>query len=437
MTASLRLIRIEAKRSPAIWLVPVIIAVSWWLLSFQSWVDFLWRSTNELLQVSTVSFAAPAMAGAAAWVAGRDRRRGVEDLLATTPRSVTRRQLALWAATSFWGLLAYGLFAAYMLGSTARLATADGIALLPIATVIAAILAHTAWGQFIGGLIPSRFTAPVVAIGALGIQQFAASRQVQVGDFFYTSTWFNQLAAHSDSTWWTTALYATLAAAGLVIIGVRAQPGFLNIAILVVTFALIAGSVVMIWGNYPQINSDTPEVLNNFGRPLSWSYTPFPEICDGAPVTVCTTQDMKPILAKGVRTANELAAPLMGLPGAPLRVEQDRIGYSVGPGRSTALLFDGYAADLVANPDTLVDGNPSHESQIAIRDWLLLRTGQNMCEYIDPNPPTLPFNTGWSTSETCAATERFMALPEAEQRAWLEAHYIALRAGELTLDDLP
>jgi hypothetical protein len=36
-----------------------------------------------------------------------------------------------------------------------------------------------------------------------------------------------------------------------------------------------------------------------------------------------------------------------------------------------------------------------------------------------------------------AAREQFAALPENEQRVWLEANWDALRAGELTLEDLP
>jgi len=36
-----------------------------------------------------------------------------------------------------------------------------------------------------------------------------------------------------------------------------------------------------------------------------------------------------------------------------------------------------------------------------------------------------------------ASAERFSMLPAQEQRAWLEANWDALRAGELTLEDLP
>ncbi len=40
-------------------------------------------------------------------------------------------------------------------------------------------------------------------------------------------------------------------------------------------------------------------------------------------------------------------------------------------------------------------------------------------------------------AEMNAAAERFAALSSDEQRAWLEANLDALRAGDLTLEDLP
>ena len=86
MNATLGLFNIETRRNAAIWFVPIITGVAWWLLDSQSWTPFLWDSTNRLLQESFIPFAAPAIAGVAAWMAGRDRRRGIDDLLNSTAR---------------------------------------------------------------------------------------------------------------------------------------------------------------------------------------------------------------------------------------------------------------------------------------------------------------------------------------------------------------
>jgi hypothetical protein len=36
-----------------------------------------------------------------------------------------------------------------------------------------------------------------------------------------------------------------------------------------------------------------------------------------------------------------------------------------------------------------------------------------------------------------AAVDRFAALPEAERRAWLEANWVTLRAGDIMLGQMP
>ena len=81
------------------------------------------------------------------------------------------------------------------------------------------------------------------------------------------------------------------------------------------------------------------------------------------------------------------------------------------------------------------DRRIENDAQHAISVWLLTRIGSHtMCGMsIDP----LDRGMGFPSAAACDAGERFAALPEVEQRAWLEAHYADLRAGTLTLVDLP
>lgn len=64
--------------------------------------------------------------------------------------------------------------------------------------------------------------------------------------------------------------------------------------------------------------------------------------------------------------------------------------------------------------------------------WLLEQTG------IEPAPLT-SFQSGSDVAqpEIDEAINRFAALEAGEQREWLEQHFADLRAGWLTLDDLP
>src|SRR5207302_3163622 len=64
-------------------------------------------------------YAGPFLAGAAVLMAGRERRRGMDDLLATTPLPAWTRQATTWAATTIWSLLAYLVVAVVIIGITA------------------------------------------------------------------------------------------------------------------------------------------------------------------------------------------------------------------------------------------------------------------------------------------------------------------------------
>lgn len=456
MTSTLRLFGIEARRNAALWFVPIIVAVAWWMLDSQGWTTFLWDSTNRLLRNVVVPFAGPAMAGIAAWMAGRDQRRGIGDLLSTTPYSATARRLNLWAATAFWGILAYALFALYMMGQTTFQATWGGPEFWPVAIVVLAILAMSAWGFFVGGLIPSRFTAPIAGIAVLGLQQFPAQYSQALPGGGSMSSWANNLAAHNGHSEWHGLLYLGLTGAGLAAITLIERRNIVPIAMFACTLLLAVGSVVMIWGQYPRLNQQvivtddgtatfvTPDPVprNNFGQVMTFPDREPPEpVCEGSPVTICTHPAYQPVLNEAIANAAKLVEPLLGLPNVPMRIEDGR-GVAFTSGDSARIDLSLYADMLVANDDTLQHGNLKNPPQIAIRDWLMQRAG--LPQWIDcdgnlPDPESHPssHNLGWSTRETCGATAHFDQLSDADQRAWLEAHYTDLRAGNLTLDDLP
>lgn len=427
MTATLRLFSIEARRNAAIWFVPVIVAVGWWLLDAQLWTSFLWRDTNEQLQQSVVPFAGPAMAGVAAWLAGRNRRRGIEDLLNSTPCPTTRRNLTLWASTALWGVVAYALFAVYMMGQTALQATWGGPAYLPVATVVLAILANAGWGFFVGGLLPSRFTAPLVGIGALGLQQLAAQHREVLSDHSSRSTWVNDLAAHNPAGIWQAVFYLGLVGAALAAVALKNRRDVIPLSAFTIAAALTLIGVVGLWGGF-----------GHWGPLPARAYEPPPQVCKGTPITVCVSAEYEPVLEQAIIDATRLIEPLIGLSGVPMRIDDGRyISLSSSRGRATQLDVSRFADALVADDSTLQDGNLANDAQIAIRDWLQQRAGLPQHFGCGNQPQQPPFNMGWPTAETCTATERFSRLDPEEQRAWLAAHFTDLRAGLLTLADLP
>jgi hypothetical protein len=453
MTAS-RLLWIEFRRNAGIWFVLPIVAICWYLLnSSRGWIPFLWSETNSLLQEMMIPLAGPALTGLAAWMAGRDRRRGLDDLLETTSRPVMVRRLTVLAGTALWVVLAYVIFAAYMLGRTARLATWGRPALWPILIVLAALLAYGAWGFLAGSLFSSRFTAPLAAIVVFGAGvAFTSTSSVSTAGMggttvsVDTTNWVSDLTpnALSPVPHWQLLFYVGLIATALVALPLLRRRDLLHIAALALAVVLTTGSVVMIWGNGHQYNPATNVVTNNFGQVIHVSAPVQPTpVCAGQPVTVCTNPAWKPVLDKAIAQANGLAQPLLGLPGVPLRVERNEAGLSSGRDGDASIDLSRYADRLVADDASMPKGAVQNEAQLAIRGWLLQRQEIDYrpnCEDVAANPDTrvdpreFP---GWPTAASCAASERFAHLPPESQRSWLEAHYTALRAGKLTPADLP
>jgi len=446
---SVRLLTIEARRNVGLWFFPVILLISWWLLSAWGWIAFLWESTNQQLQASVVPFGAPAIAGAAAWMAGRDRRRGIQDLLATTPRHDTERLLTLWASTALWGVLAYAAFAAYMMGRTALSATWAGPELWPVVVALAAILAHAVWGFFFGSLVPSRFTVPVVAIAAMMLLQFLSGYMVATGGG-YSPTWVTYLAPDKpayDLAPWQALIYMGLTGAGLAALALRRRWGTPGFAVLAGSSVLAVAGVIMVWGEWPRYDPAKPLAYNGWGQVIEQDsvYVEPEPVCEGSPVTVCVYPQYQPVLDEGVASANRLAAPLLGLPGMPLRAGPEDTTFTGGGSTSMLRVGDDGHLDvsrfvdkLVADSGSLREGAIVNEAQLAVRQWLVgkarLPNWAFECYEDVPEQQQYP---GQPTAGMCQATARLARLSPPEQRAWLETHYRDLRAGKLSVRDLP
>jgi len=119
-----RLFTIETRRNIGFWAFPFLAGLAWLAWRINQGAEphssvALWPQTSIDIAFA-VAFVGPAAGGLAAWVAGRDRRRGMDDLLATTPLPVSRRELTLLAATTLWVLCAYLAAGTYQGINTAR-----------------------------------------------------------------------------------------------------------------------------------------------------------------------------------------------------------------------------------------------------------------------------------------------------------------------------
>ena len=182
--ATARLLRLELRHNAMLWLLPVVIAV-FWLTTYRKTMALppLWSPRADSLQTGVVIVFTAPVAGAAAWMGSREARRHVTDLVSVTARPRWARQLASWAATAGWAIVGYLVCLAAVYGVTAHQVHWGGPLWWPAAVTVASLAAVSALGFAAGALLPSRFTAPVVAVAAFFV--LALSTQLIVGSQSY------------------------------------------------------------------------------------------------------------------------------------------------------------------------------------------------------------------------------------------------------------
>ncbi len=448
---SARLWSIEGRRTLALWLVPPLL-----VLCFRTYGDRftptvpLWiLSSVAIGQAATII--GPPLGGIAAWMAGRERRRGVGELLATMVHPALARLIPTWAATTRWGLLIYVLFALGGGVETARRATWGGPDPWVILAGAAAIVVYGAIGFAVGVTVPGRFTAPLVALGLLAGQWLLAMPLLRsAAPWRYLSP-----VAALDSTVWYGPLPAIAPLVILVYLGVlgsiwallslwlsrfRARRSWL---------ALALALILLVGGTAQTLAQVSPAPSGPSEQYRGAALLPYTPVCRPAPIEVCVHPAYQPWLEQLSVEINTLLAPLVGVPGLPTRAEQvspdgrasgttsilpfpldQRTLYSAEQYAIECAVFD-CAANFQRVPPS-----PPHisggDARVAIARWLRLRLGR---------PPEGPYSRycfappGQDTP--CAASERFAALPPEAQHAWLVAHFADLRAGRLTLEELP
>jgi hypothetical protein len=156
-----RLLRIELRRSPMPWILPLI-AVLFWFDSYRPstaqppiWVL---RTFWNMGQGHTIIDFGPFVAGMAAWIGSRDGRRGTADLVTAAARPRWTARLVSWAAAA-WAVGGYLVFVGVMFG----VYTHQGVGGSPpwwwAAVGAAAVTAFSAAGFAVGAFFPSRFAA--------------------------------------------------------------------------------------------------------------------------------------------------------------------------------------------------------------------------------------------------------------------------------------
>lgn len=453
-----RLVRIELRRSLGWWILPLMAV----LAGFLVWNDLktplmLWPE-SVLMVRNLALFAGPILGGIAAFVAGRDRRQGVEELAATAPRPELSRKLATWTATLSWGLVAYILVGAAVLIITGLRATWGEPQLLPVLVGLLAVFAQGAVGYTAGHYLPSRFTAPLMAIGLYAAQLFPVV--VTQGS---PLRFLSPSAGMLQGSVWT---------------GVQPEPvavpqAFFMLGVGVVWLGIFALGVhrsafcsgLLILGVVLCVSGGTAisRVAPSFEQALGPEYyemVSHEQVCEQVGITVCVHPAYEPELGEVSRVAKQVSEPLSGITGMPDRVRQiPTYGVKKPEPQNGVVGFtlEGYSFDtynaayqiaegLIRSPEDtyayrINSAEPlprvpdsSRKAQDAVEIWLLTRAGREV-ECVGDSRSVGSLSA--FSPASCQAAERFTALGAEKRWEWLEQNYAELRAGELTLEDLP
>jgi hypothetical protein len=512
--AAARLLRLELRHNVMLWMMPVAIAL-FWLTTYRKTMAMppLWNLRAASMQLGVlVAFVCP-VAGAAAWMGSREARRRTADLVTITARPRWARQLTTWAATTGWAVVGYLGCVGVLYGVTAQQATWGGPLWWPVAVGAASVLTMSALGFAAGSLVPSRFTAPLVAVAAF----FALALSTEL---IHGSQSYWQVSPVATGPWDTgpdagvatfypylpdlpIAQVMFLTGLTVAVLGALALPRgsggrSLRAAAAGITGAglLAAGTAVGLAGTGKLDTHGMIAIpaLHNAASDQPIHFTP---VCSHTAIPVCLNPAYASYLAPTAAALEPVLTEIAGLPGAPARVSQGAAAYDQGAGNDVSVRLAGpvlsgtppayrmllpdqqlgpalttseFASEvrstigpnIVAN--VIGDGPRASRAQHAVAAALMTAAGQPQqgapagaaattsggparCKRPAARCPAsqsereaggmsrLPVLTPGSPAY--AAARRLAALPVSARHAWLVQHLAALRAGQITLAQLP
>jgi hypothetical protein len=483
-----RQLRLELRRNAMLWMLPLLAALFWFStyrrsMALPAW----WNLRGAMMQQQALLAFAPLVAGVAAWMGSREGRRGTSDLVGVTAMPRWAGQLATWAATTCWAMVVYLSGVAVVYGITARQATWGGPLWWPVAVGAAVVTLCCALGFAAGALLPGRFTAPLVAAAvflALGAGAIAIEHNSTYAEIWPLNVQgalppdaFGVFYPYLPDLAIAQVLFlAGLAAAVLAAGGLPAAAGGRwprrAAAVLTAAGLLAAGTGVGLAGTARlEAHGIVIPALHDAASDKPIPYTP---VCSHASVPVCLHPAYRSFLPAVTAALGPVLGEVAGLPGAPVRVSQVAITHAQqqssngielgGPviGGSppvfslplSGLLGGGNTAEFIDQLRSQVpvmilntlfggdqqdtdsqQGNRSAEqpspkvlAQQAIKAALAQVAGVPPGSGVPELAPGSPAD---------AAAKRFAGLPAAARHAWLVDHLTALRAGRITLSEIP
>lgn len=461
-----RLLWIELRRGQ----LPLILP----LIALLFWFDSYRPSTSQEPLYALVTFwnmgqghtiidFGPFVAGMAAWTGSRDGRRGTLDLVTATPRPRWTTQLATWAATAIWAVASYLVFVAAMFAVYAHRGVAGEPPWWWVAVGATAVAAFSAAGFTLGTLFRNRFIAPLAAFGGFFVMMMSS----QTG-FRDTSGWALILPTNSNGNLQQDsgifypylpdlpiARIMFLAGIGVAMLGLAGLPAAASGSrrLRVVAAAVIAAGVASTATGVTLASTATlgPHgivipALHDAAEDRPIAYTP---VCDGTAFLICVNPAYQRYLSDLTTALEPAVTEVAGLPGTPVRAVQVAATYNAEDGQGDQPMT------ITGNPPVLsiplgaynfLPG-PAGFSNVSVTKttfdqslraaFFQVFTGGGGTPAQQAVQAALLRGPGGDTGPVYSAARRFAALPAATRHAWLASHLAALRAGRLTLGQLP
>jgi len=472
VTATIRsflmLLWLGIRRSQGYWLLPVMIGVGVYAPSIGHLPDIVLWPDMSMATLQSYVIVGPLAAALAAWLVDRDRRHRMRHLMESTPGSGFQRDLLALGTSSFWGLAGYVGVAIWFCGQAMMRATWGGPDVGLMATGAMGVVAFAVIGVLIGRLVASKFS-PLLALVAtffltIGTDLFKITADdgsilnpIQLlmpyglSSVNYPSVFYRENHGFATEVGLWMVAFVGLLVASLAVLRIRNAGGWLALS----GMLLLAGIAAA-----PLINPPL-----NWG-PQAWTpidYTPVCESRDG--FEICVHPAYESELDETAQRVSSTFGPIQGLDGVastwnqvnPIRVRDNQEpGVIDGIGQQYGLISSVAAIFPIPGDSSQHGQRPA--AQVVIMEWLVQQSSLGLPSLVGSGwfgwPSEVSVSpqdygnemTGIGQDQTemaafqprmDAAREQFAALPENEQRVWLEANWDALRAGELTLEDLP
>jgi hypothetical protein len=497
---ALRIVRIEVRHSAYVWTIPLLaLLFSYDPFRTASNYPALWTLRASVVLDKFWPVCVPFAAGFCAWGGSREGRRDVGDLLGATARPAWTRQLCSLAGTLTWVLATFLVGVVILYVSIGQAVTWGGPPVGPVVAGVASLTAVCAFAFTLGTLFPGRFTAPMVAVGISVLVLAAFSRAVSQGGVSVAALSPDGVVPQNDAgVFYPVApdvsivqvmFFAGCALGAVGLLGLSPRTGgagwrgALNLPSgggvrlrAVATAVFAAGIALAVVGFGLAATAKVSPVTGGIEVPALGSASdkpiPYTPVCAQASggFQVCLHPAYKGYLNRAVNAFGPIVAELSGLPGTPVRavnvsgqalpsLDQQDGANGVVTGNPPSYEFsmngaitqtpnaaqfqDGFRQDIV---HAVIVGGPVGQltasgdlrwnagtpAEQAVMDGLLKAIGS------PPVPACSPYVPQCAQQPlVTAAAARFAALPAATRHAWLIVHLAALKAGHVTLAQVP